>query len=161
MHQSKWCHCPLHHCCKLCTTEHISGIVSFHWWFPVVLRIKGTELCMSGPVCAPVTPPTHMESLLPRHGCCLHLPGTAPCSLLLHFSWCSSLPNGLHICCLSLPTEHKPPSACILLGLFLAVSPASGAAVAQQNMAQWGSAEWTCCWNLLLTSSPKRKTSHF
>lgn len=43
-------------------------------------------------------PHTAEKSLLPLRGC-LHLPGTAPCSLLFHFSsWYSSLPTGLHIC---------------------------------------------------------------
>lgn len=52
-----------------------------------VLRIKGTEPCMSGPVCAPVTPPTHTESLLPRHGWCFTF-------LALHrVHYCSTSPD--------------------------------------------------------------------
>lgn len=103
-----------------------------------VLRIKGTEPCMSGPVCAPVTPPTHTEFLLlvmgdasPSWHCTVFT--TVPLLLMLISAYWATY---LFPCCLSLPTEHKPPSACILLGLFLAVSPASGAALTQQNRVQ-------------------------
>lgn len=164
MHQSKWCYCPLHHCSNLCTIQHISGMMSFYWWLPVVLRTDVTELCTSGPVTSPVTAPTHSwevpspSSWMPSPSWHCTVFTTVPLLLVLISAYWVTY---LFPCCLPPPTEHEPPSACILLGLFLAVSPASWAALAQQNRVQWGSAEWTCCWNLLLTGYPKQKTLHF
>lgn len=127
------------------------------------LRIKGTEPCMSGPATARHTShswevPSPSSWLMPSPSWHCTVFSTVPLLLMLISA---ERVTYLFPCCLPLPTEHKPPRASILLGLFLAVSPASGAALAQQNRVQWGSAEWTCCWNLLLTSSPKRKTPHF
>lgn len=68
--------------------------MSFHWWFPVVLRTDVTEPCTSGPVTSPVTPPTHSWEVPSRSSWMMPSPSW-------HFSsWCSPLPTGLHICSL-------------------------------------------------------------